>query len=606
MKRIIKRNPLLLGVPIIVSLIFIIVPVLMQDLSSKREHLVSHGHEVRKNIVDISDAGRGLGHAIQMRDFQARDSIDAIDKANARLHREIAEVIKLVHDDPEQTRSCLELLSFIDTTYPRLVNKIPSDLSASGRSRAATITLTTFVAEILQQTEKIDEAQLVILSQRERDAAKFVRISNAALAITGIAATLLFFSLLTRVKRDMARVLSLDEQLLAAKAKAEEANEAKSRFLANVSHEIRTPLGLIIGLMDLLVENSLEPAERALYTCSVQRNGRLLLQVVNDLLDISKIEAGHLKIESQPFDLRTAIDDVLKTVTLRAKEKGLAFNVTWVGSVPRLIAADEIRLRQVLLNIIGNAIKFTPYGHVDVSIEWKNTPDLAAGTLLVTVQDSGVGLSDDQKERIFQPFGQADSGTCRHFGGTGLGLVISRQLCRAMGGDLKLVSSSPSKGSIFSISIAAIAGTDELPSAIQPAFSRHSLTGHNVLLAEDSTDNQMLISRLLRHAGASVEIANNGREAINACTKCRFDVVLMDIQMPEVDGYAATQELRKRGYDGPIVALSAHAMSEDTQRSLEIGCNYHLTKPINRNDLIAIVSQFAEARPGPPSEVTLH
>ena len=391
------------------------------------------------------------------------------------------------------------------------------------------------------------------------------------------------------------------EQLAQA---AEAANQAKSLFLANMSHEIRTPLGAILGFADLLRDPSLSLEERYSYTDIITRNGRLLTQLVDDILDLSKIEAGRLLIETVPISLTNLLADIRLLMNFRAQEKGLTLKTTLGENVPPTIYSDPIRLRQILINVLGNAIKFTERGTVTLHVHAK---EQTANTYAISfsVEDTGPGIAPEKQKHLFEWFTQADASTTRKFGGTGLGLALSRRLARALGGDVRMVAESVG-GSTFIIDILsdpALAQPHERMNVeadtqnvhlLQP--SARLLEGIRLLLVEDSTDNQLLIHKILSRRGALVDFANNGQEGVTMAMQNDYDLLLMDMQMPVLDGFQATVELRRRGYRKPIVALTAHAMKEERARTAAAGCNDHLTKPLEIPKLISLVAHYGLKR----------
>ena len=391
---------------------------------------------------------------------------------------------------------------------------------------------------------------------------------------------------------------------------AREASRAKSEFLANMSHEIRTPMTAIIGYADLLLDPETTANERVTHIQTIRRNGEHLLGILNDILDLSKIEAGKMTMEHVRCSPSAIIVDVASLMRARAMAKGLFFEVHYQTPIPDTIDSDPTRLRQILMNLVGNAIKFTASGGIRILARCESA-ESASPTLTLEVVDTGIGLSQPQAEVLFQPFVQGDTSTTRKFGGTGLGLAICRRLALILGGDISL-DSSPGRGSSFRLTIATgpldgvkmleelhEAGIPETGTSPSCATTTEVLTC-NVLLAEDGLDNQLLISTHLTRAGARVTVAENGRVALEmalaaAFAKEPFDVILMDMQMPEMDGYAATSELRRKGYTGPIVALTAHAMAGDRERCISAGCTDYLTKPIGRSKLVSAVAEHARS-----------
>ncbi len=399
----------------------------------------------------------------------------------------------------------------------------------------------------------------------------------------------------------------LDEQ----RRRAESASRAKSEFLANMSHEIRTPMTAILGFADLLTADDLSDRERREHVETIRRNGHHLLHVINDILDLSKIEAGKLDIEAIDTPVAQVVGQVASLMKVRADAKGLRFTAGCRRNVPAVVRTDPSRLRQVMLNLVGNAIKFTEVGSVRLDVGYLAGPDDAPGTLICDVTDTGIGISEAQGRKLFAPFAQADESTSRRFGGTGLGLALSRRLAEMMGGEITF-DSEPGKGSRFTLRLPAAIAEGVDPADVSDAPTDDEADGPDnaapltllsgrVLLAEDGPDNQRLIAFLIKKLGLEIEVVENGRLAVDralgeAGRGRAFDVVLMDMQMPELDGYAATRELRDAGYTGPIVALTAHAMSGDRQRCLDAGCDDYATKPVHKTTLHHLLRRLVATR----------
>lgn len=409
-----------------------------------------------------------------------------------------------------------------------------------------------------------------------------------------------------------------------ARLAAENANRSKTEFLANMSHEIRTPMTAILGYADLLLSEELDQEDTGEYLSVIKRNGQHLLTLINDILDLSKIEAGKMEIETLQSPLPEILDDVQKLMSGRAEDKGLTLKTTVGKGVPTEVETDPVRLRQILVNLVGNAIKFTEAGSIEVAVRYESdeTSDQAA-KLIIDVTDTGIGMTPEQSSKLFQPFVQADTSTTRKFGGTGLGLTISKRLAEMMGGDITL-KSALNEGSTFTVTVnpGKVGSTVIVPSMVMhtknKAVSQSSsstkpetekqvespnkvaaadATGPRVLLVEDGPDNQRLIKFILKKAGCQVTLATNGQEGVDAveaadCEGALFDLVLMDMQMPVLDGYAATACLREKGYTLPIIALTAHAMSGDRDRCIQAGCTDFATKPIDREKLTSLVQHY--------------
>ena len=388
----------------------------------------------------------------------------------------------------------------------------------------------------------------------------------------------------------------LNRELSDARDRAEAASRAKTNFLANMSHEIRTPMTAIIGYSDMMLEPDQSLSDRQDCLQVIRRNGRHLLELINDVLDISKIEAGKMAVERIACELPQLVADVASLMRARAIDKSLDFKVTFKGPIPQQIATDALRIKQILVNLLGNAIKFTHMGQIELSVECIQGAD--SSQIRFDISDTGIGMTQAQVAQLFQPFSQADESMSRKYGGTGLGLTISKRLASLLGGDIT-VRSRPGEGSTFTVTIdgGPLAGvpmrtgvTESLTAASSAPAERKIRLRGRILLAEDGPDNQRLISTHLRKAGADVTIADNGRIAVEMARSERFDLIIMDMQMPELDGYGATSELRRRGFHQPIVALTAHAMAEDRARCIQAGCTDYLTKPIDKLQLLTTIN----------------
>jgi PAS domain S-box-containing protein len=407
---------------------------------------------------------------------------------------------------------------------------------------------------------------------------------------------------------DLTAQKSAEDELIRAKELSERASKTKSAFLASMSHEIRTPLTAILGFSELLSDCNQSEIERQACLATVRRNGIQLLHVVDDILDLSKIESDRLEIEKVCFPVGEVLQEVVSMLSLQAKAKKIDLIVTEDGlAASEFIISDPTRLMQILTNIIGNAVKFTDSGRIEIQ-SWVTHRGDEKIEIDFLIRDSGPGISPEQRAHLFQPFAQANSSIKRKYGGTGLGLVLSRKLARALGGDLILAESEPGRGTTFIVRIKSDTPTSEQIHqhrfgtslrkasnfATEQSLPERDLSRLEILVVDDSTDNRQLIGRLLRGAGARVVFAENGRDGFEASMRGRFDVVLMDIEMPEMDGFEAVAALREKKYLGPVLALTAHAMTGERDRCLQAGFDDYLVKPIDRNALIETIANYQQ------------
>ena len=419
--------------------------------------------------------------------------------------------------------------------------------------------------------------------------------------------------------RALADYKRVEEVLARARHETEAANRVKSEFLAQISHEIRTPMTAILGFADILLEH-LHGAEGRAAADSIKRNGQYLLDILDTILDLYKIEAGKLPIEKAPCSPVSIVAEVAALMRARVQEHNLGLKMEFAGSIPETIATDPVRLRQVLVNLVSNAVKFTESGGVRIVTHLQPRPGQPP-LLQFDVIDTGVGISEEQLKNIFQPFARADGSDGQWVASTGLGLAISQRLAALLGGSIT-ARSEFGEGTTFSLTIdpgplgkirlldypAEVAVGGHTP--LTPAPERLPRLTGRVLLVEDVPDIQRLVAYMLRKAGAEVRLAENGQVAVEMVLSARstpdheatpsgepYDVILMDMQMPILDGYQATRQLRLLGYAGPIVALTAHAMSQDRQKCLDAGCDDYMSKPIERRTLLETVARHLGRRP---------
>jgi signal transduction histidine kinase/CheY-like chemotaxis protein len=401
-----------------------------------------------------------------------------------------------------------------------------------------------------------------------------------------------------------------ERELDKARREADSANRSKSEFVANMSHEIRTPMTAILGYADVLAAHLLDEDDLHCVE-TIRRNGRFLLEIINDILDLSKIEAGRLDMNLEPIRIDSLVNDILAMMRLRAVEKGLKLDAEFAGRIPETIESDPRRVRQILINLIGNAIKFTDRGSVRLRI----TFDESRSQIVFEVADTGIGISEELQGRLFRPFTQADASVTRHYEGTGLGLAITRRLAEMLGGQVSVVSRLQ-KGSTFRVTLST--GSLEGVRLVEPRLVEETssvapgvpnLRDCRVLVVDDRSEIRFLAKQFIEKSGATVEVAVDGDDAIRAIerSECRdepFDVVLLDMQMPVKDGYTTARELRARGFKQPIIAVTAHAMQGDRKRCLEVGCNDYTPKPLEPRRLLELISQYCRkpAKRGAASE----
>lgn len=395
-------------------------------------------------------------------------------------------------------------------------------------------------------------------------------------------------------------LLGISEDITEKKRAAEQAlllhqeqaaNQAKSTFLAHMSHEVRTPLGAILGFAELALDSAPADSDQRTFILTVIRNGRQLLKIVDEILDLSKIESDQIKIEQIPFELPPLVEDVASLLKPQAEAKGLSLDVFNLEALPPYIVSDPTRLRQILTNVIGNSIKFTNQGKVELTAQ---ADPVSNETVLLrfSVRDTGIGIAPKEREVLFQPFSQVNSSSARKFGGSGLGLYISKRLAQELGGDLRLERSIVGRGSTFVITVRAHLADSVPPKSGEAELIKSvSKVKLKILVVDDAVDNRVLIGKFLSLMNHEADFAEDGASGVSKALQGDYDLVLMDIQMPSMDGFEALARLREKGYRRQVVALTAHAMKGYRERCLQAGFNDYLPKPVSQISLAEILSR---------------
>lgn len=385
------------------------------------------------------------------------------------------------------------------------------------------------------------------------------------------------------------------EELREAKLQADAANRAKSVFMANISHELRTPMTAILGFCDLLSNSELPRNEQREFLATIRKNGESLLEIINNVLDLTTIETQQLHIQRTACSPHEVLAESVDSIRADAKRKGIRLTVLVDPATPKCLKTDPTRLHQILVNLLDNAVKFTDRGNVDVTLQYRKSFNKGE-RLIYSVQDSGIGISPDDLAKIFEPFTQADDSSTRRHGGSGLGLAVCQRLAKVLGGNIE-ATSELGRGSTFTLTLDIETASDAVPSFAAPPQTPALPAKGCVLLVEDNLDVQNLLARVIRGMNLDVKIAENGRIACEMAEKSMslgrpFHAILMDIQMPEMDGYEATVRLRKHGWRRPIIALTAHATPEDRRKCLDAGCDEYFSKPVQLGEFRAAIQRF--------------
>lgn len=370
------------------------------------------------------------------------------------------------------------------------------------------------------------------------------------------------------------------KELEEAKVAAENANAAKSAFLANVSHEVRSPLSAILGYVELMKTVDMDKKGLCDFLQVVERSGQQVLRILDDVLDLAKVESGALEIHKTEFPLDELLDDMRMAMGEKARTKGVNFSISKEGNIPDVLLSDPVRIRQIIINMLGNAIKFTEEGEVNLKLVYERP------CLRLIVSDTGIGIPRDKRKSIFEPFNQGEASVSRNYGGSGLGLSLTKKLCEAMEGNFFLVKSEVGAGSVFEANIRVDEGLDRRDERHGGAKAGCPLKGKRLLVIDDSAEIRMLVQKLLERTGAKVDVASGGEKGLQMALSANYDMILLDIQMPDMDGYETLDVLKEAGVKAPVVALTAHAMKEERERAMSAGFSSFVTKPMNVDNIV--------------------
>lgn len=500
-----------------------------------------------------------------------------------KIHRELPNGI-----DRERLNYFILEINRLDNDMTRLENEFSHTLGAASREMEMVLMVTLLILVVIVEsmglyltyrfgkylTNTLRELNNTAITVGEGDFTQKVQVKS--------------LDELGQLAESLNKMVERLESQTLERQHAEQASQAKNLFLANMSHEIRTPLNAILGFAEILQDQHLEEPDKQRYAAIIRRTGESLNTIINDILDISKIEADRIETQEAPFSLSQMLSDLYALLKMRCDEKGIQLIFERIGHVSDYVVTDQTRLRQILTNIIGNSIKFTEKGHVMLTHQVRGT------MLFFTVSDTGAGISPEQRANLFKVFSQGDSSVRKKYGGTGLGLSIAQKLSHLLGGDAGLLDSEEGMGSLFfaQVKYKPIEKSLLEPVVEIPLYNTRAIANKNILVVEDSLDNQLLIEFYLTKNKANVVFANNGEEGVEAALKGNFDLILMDIQMPVLDGYAATEELRRQGLAIPIIALTGYAMKEDQDKCLRAGCNEFLAKPIHKDKLLSTLAKY--------------
>jgi signal transduction histidine kinase/CheY-like chemotaxis protein len=544
---------------------------------------------LEKDIVKI---GSNVSNFISTNDSAY---VRGIDSEMVKVQDDLIQLQKISDDVKTE-----EEIDELDSTVQKTLNfnrTLLDSFNTRGKSSAEKIIATLRGKKLIDSihliSQNVENTRHAILSgliaSTDKNGEKVQRFNTILTALILVCGAVLFWYIIITIRRQ----LSLIRQLNISEKKVKEGAQVKENFMANMSHEIRTPINAILGFANLLQRKNLDEESKE-YIQTIQKSGENLLTIINDILDLSKIEAGMVRVESTPFSIRALLHSIEIMLKPKADEKQLQLSVDVDASVPDTLEGDATRLTQILVNLIGNALKFTSKGNVLISI----TNEGISGNVIktgITVSDTGIGVEKEKLQHIFERFQQAEDSVTRKYGGTGLGLSIVKDLVQLQNGTIN-VESEPGKGTSFKLMIPYKISTDKV---ISVPVEENSLAAQSdfenvcILVVEDNEINQSLIKHLFKSWDLNYDLANNGAEAIEKLRLKKYELVLMDIQMPEMDGYTATQEIRRNlKLDTPIIAMTAHALAGEREKCLSYGMNEYISKPIREEQLHKLITRF--------------
>lgn len=586
--------------------------VYIQYNSSKNINRLINGNDRLLNEVMVSNELKELEKDILIVESNVRGAVVTSNRAyiknlNAQFITIEAELKQLqkISDNDSSVRYIDELDTVVHQKM-RFARSVVDSLVLRGKSSAEKM-ITTESAKLLNDSiartiQKIDNTRKEVLAEAttaiDRSGENALELSTLLIIAVLIAAAALFWYIINIIQKQIRLIGALNE----SEKKVRESVRVKEQFMANMSHEIRTPLNAILGFTNLLQRQSLNQ-QSGEYVQTIQKSGENLLTIINDILDLSKIEAGMVRIEKTPFSIRGLLHSVAVMFHSRVIEKGIELKVNVADDIPDTLVGDASRLTQILVNLISNALKFTPKGTIDIAVSSAGIIDNIL-TVSISVTDTGIGIAADKIDHIFDRFQQAEDSITRNYGGTGLGLSIVKELIAMQGGTIQ-VASELGKGTSFRLLIPYSISTEQIswtPQATNTTITPQNFEHIRVLVAEDNEINQSLLRHLFMEWEIHHEFAGNGRDAIEKLQKNVYDLILMDIQMPEMDGYTATQYIREQlQLKTPIIAMTAHALAGEREKCLSYGMNDYISKPIREELLYQLITQYTPLVTNPRS-----